>query len=91
MSYQTVTDMHANAALFNRLTGCAAQEAVSGDPAAWVAEHIWVLISHTDWIDAWAYAEDTKTVNQNQDTGMRDDVINDAMILSAVQAAVSAG
>jgi len=54
-------------------------------PSAWTAQHIWEVVSRSEWADAWDYATDQYNVNQNPDTGKRTDVINDGMILAAVQ------
>lgn len=71
--------------LWERLVAAAAQEDIA-QPEIWVNDNLWPLVSRTDWLTAWEYAEDTMTANHNPDVGARDDVINDAMILAAVQA-----
>lgn len=86
--YQTPMNMSKSTGLKNRLTGAAALEG-RADAPMWVEQNIWRLINDSSWVSAWEYAEDTKTVNVNQDTGARDDVINDAMILSRVQAIIA--
>lgn len=85
MSYLSVVEMAGSQSLLSRISACAASEG-QDEPLAWAQANIWKLCATPDWDDAWAYAKDTQTVNQNPDTGMRDDVINDNMILSAVQA-----
>ena len=87
--YNTIMNMSKSTGLKNRLTGAAAQEG-RADAQIWVDQNIWSLINSSEWVSAWEYAEDTKTVNVNPDTGARDDVINDAMILSAVQTVIAA-
>lgn len=84
MAYQDVVEMASNQSLIARITAAAAAEGVS-DPLPWVQQNIWKLASSPDWDDAWAYAKAAASVNVNPDTGLRSDVINDQMILSAVQ------
>lgn len=85
MSYQAVVEMAGSNSLLNRIAACAASEGQT-EPTSWAQANIWTICSAPDWDDAWAYAKDTETVNMNPDTGARNDVINDGMILSAVQA-----
>lgn len=84
MSYATYIQMANNGALIERVAGCAAEQGETV-PYGWAAQNIWAVVSRSDWVAAWAYAEDAKTNNVNPDTGARTDVINDGMILSAVQ------
>ena len=88
--YNTVMNMSKSPGLRNRLIGAAAQEG-RADAGLWVDQNIWRLVKGTDWVAAWEYAEDTKTINVNPDTGARDDVINDTMILGVVQAVIAEG
>jgi hypothetical protein len=74
--------------LLRRIAGAAAEQGAE-NPFMWANNYIWKLASHSDWVSAWDYAEASKTVNQNPDTGARDDVITDGMLLSAVQALVA--
>jgi hypothetical protein len=85
VSYYATTAMASNTALRNRIVSAVAMEG-EPDPFAWMTSNIFTIASHSDWVEKWDYAEDTKTVNVNPDTGQRDDVIDDAMILTAVQA-----
>lgn len=87
--YSTVMNMSKSVGLKNRLIGAAALEG-RADANIWVEQNLFSLINDTSWVTAWEYAEDTKTVNVNPDTGARDDVINDSMILAAVQATIEA-
>jgi hypothetical protein len=84
MSYYAVSAMSTNSALRDRIISAAAQEGEQ-DPLTWAATHVYEVVSRTDWVEKWDYAEDTKTRNVNPNTGERDDVINDSMILAAVQ------
>lgn len=88
MSYQSVVEMSESPGLKARLIGAAAQEG-RADAKNWVDQNIWSLVKGTNWEEAWEYAEDTKTVNVNPDTGARNDVINDQMILSSVQGLIN--
>ena len=88
MSYRSLAEMKLSATLLQRIAACAALEGVD-QPENWVAVYQWKIISRSDWVDAWSYARDNGTANVNPDTGARDDVINDAMILAAVQAVLA--
>jgi len=85
MSYLSVVEMAGSQSLLSRISACAASEG-QDEPLAWAQANMWALCATPDWDDAWAYARDNANVNVNPDTGMRDDVINDNMILGAVQA-----
>jgi hypothetical protein len=85
MSYQTVIEIVNSGSLMYRIAACAAGEGIA-DPQTWVSARKWEFASQPGWDDDWAYAKDTATINQNPDIGARDDVINDAKILTAVQA-----
>lgn len=85
MAYIDIVQMATNATLRTRVAAAAAAEG-EGDPTQWAADNMWRIAAAPGWSDAWDYAEDTKTDNVNPDTGARDDVISDSMILAAVQA-----
>lgn len=85
MAYQDVVEMASSQSLLARITAAAAEQGRS-DPLQWAQANIWALATAPDWDDAWAYARNTATDDHNPDTGMRPGVINDQMILSAVQA-----
>jgi hypothetical protein len=85
MTYYAVTAMASNIALRDRIASAAATEG-EADPFGWLNRNIYTVVARADWVSAWDYAEENKTVNVNPDTGARDDVINDGMILAAVQA-----
>jgi len=84
MSYSALHRMKESRGLWERLVSAAAQESIL-HPESWVNENHWPLVSRSDWLDAWKYAEDTMTVNHNPDIGARDDVLNDGMLLAAIQ------
>lgn len=83
--YNAIASMAGNMALRDRIAACAAEEG-KPDPVVWAQEHMWAIVASPGWADAWKYARDTYNVNQNPNTGARTDVIDDAMILAAVQA-----
>lgn len=85
MSFYAASVMATNNALRDRIASCVAGEG-EADPFGWLGRNIYRIVSDSDWVTKWDYAEDTKTHNVNPDTGARDDVISDAMILSRVQA-----
>ena len=84
MSYNTIVAMANSQSLIARVAACAAEEGNS-QARAWAGNNILALVAtagpglQTAWDGA---ASDP---NANPDTGKRDDVITDAMILSAVQ------
>jgi hypothetical protein len=90
MAYSSIVEMARSFSLQSRVSAAAAQEGVQGNPEQWTQANIWRVVSSPGWAEPWDYAEDTKTVNVNQDTGARNDVINDEMILAAVQAIIAA-
>lgn len=85
MTYASVVEIAASPSLRNRITAAAAQESVP-NPEAWVSLNMWSFASQPDWAEAWDYAKATYSLDNNPDTGARPGVINDSMILAAVQA-----
>lgn len=88
MTYNALHDMKESRGLYNRIVSAAALEGID-TPDTWAMNNMWPIIARPDWIDSWAYGEQTKTINHNPDTGERDDVISDAMVLAAVQARIA--
>ena len=84
MAYNTIVAMAASPSLTARVAAAAAQEGAL-DPVDWAARHAWEVAAEPGWAEAWASAEASASINFNPDTGQRDDVISDAMILAAVQ------
>lgn len=84
MAYIDIVQMATNPTLRTRVAAAAAAEG-EPDPLGWAEANMWAIAAAPGWADAWDYAEDTRTDNVNPDTGARDDVISDVMILSAVQ------
>lgn len=85
MSYLSVVEMAGNQSLLSRIVASAAAEGQE-NPLQWAQDNIWKLVSAPDWDEAWEYARNTWTADSNPDTGIRPGVINDGMILAAVQA-----
>jgi hypothetical protein len=91
MSYASIAAMARSSSLALRITAAASQEGVTSFPDAWVADHIWQIVSaDASWSEAWDYAVDATTLDDNPDTGARPGVINDAMILAVVQPMITA-
>ena len=90
--YSSVLDMATNYSLRDRIAAAAAQEQNGpANPVEWATERMWKFAALQDWVQSWDYAtQAANRHNYNPDTGRRDDVISDAMILSAVQAEIAA-
>jgi hypothetical protein len=89
MSYQSIVEMAGSTSLIGRIAAAAADE---GQPDAlqWAQTNVWVVVAaDAGWSDAWDYARDNSTLDNNPDTGARPGVINDAMILAVVQPLVT--
>jgi hypothetical protein len=85
VTYRAVVEIASSSSLRERIIACAAEQGEAA-PVQWAEANIWALASSPGWDDSWEYAKATATINTNPDLGMRDDVISDANILSAVQA-----
>jgi hypothetical protein len=85
VAYQTVVSMAGDQDLLYRVAACAAEQGAN-NPLAWAQNHMWHVVKGQDWQNAWQYALDTNVENPGANAG----VINDAMILSAVQARILA-
>lgn len=85
MAYSSIVEMATSYSLISRVAAAAAQEGEQ-DPMTWAQQNAWEVAAQPGWADSWDYAKDTATVNQNPDTGARNDVISDQQILGAVQA-----
>lgn len=79
--YTSVVEMASNQTLFNRCVAAVAEQG-EPEPVGWVSNNIWHLCAAPDWDDAWEYAKDSG----NNAPGEHNGVINDQMILAAVQA-----
>lgn len=85
MAYSSIAEMVQSPSLSQRITGAVAVEG-EASPDAWTRDHIWAVVSSPGWAEAWDYARDNQTDDDNPDTGARPGVISDQMILSGVQA-----
>lgn len=83
MAYIDVANMATDGNLRERIAACAAMEGITDPhPRQWADDHQWQLAASSEWDEAWQYARETNV----EDIGAHQGVINDAMILSAVQA-----
>lgn len=85
MSYNTIVAMAASQSLQARVAACAAEEG-NTQARLWAANNILTLVATAGPGLQTAWDTGTDDDNANPDTGKRDDVVTDAMILSAVQA-----
>lgn len=87
MAYNTVVFMQESQSLQKRITAAVAAENFTPSPEQWTRDQMWFLVSGSDWQTAWGLAlQKSDNPKFNPDTGARDDIITDTMILSAVQA-----
>lgn len=86
MTYQSVVEMAGSDSLISRVAAAAADEGFPDDPLSFARLNIWKIVAAgSDWAAAWDSARASGSDNVNPDTGARDDVITDAMILATVQ------
>jgi hypothetical protein len=91
MAYQSIVEMTSSLALQRRVAAAAADEGYVGDPVIWAQQNIWHVVSaDAGWVAAWDSARASSSDNYNPDTGARDDVITDPMILAVVQPMIAA-
>jgi hypothetical protein len=91
MSYTAIVEMTRSVGLLLRIAACAADEGLPGDAQLWAQQNVWAVVTTgSDWSAAWDSAKANGSDNFNPDTGARDDVITDGMILSVVQPMVGA-
>lgn len=84
MAYIDVSDMASNGDLRQRIAACAATEGViAPHPTAWADAHLWQLAAEPGWAEAWQHAREDGVIER---LGKDEGVINDRMILAAVQA-----
>lgn len=87
MTYNDVVECWQSPALKLRVTaGAATQEHIT-NPETFVMNYWWKIVASPGWDEAWAYKQSTDP-NFEGDIGALEDVINDAMILSAIQTLV---
>lgn len=89
MSYLSDVEMTGSESLLSRVAASAAQEGFADDPMSFARNNIWQIVAAGDWADAWESARAGGSPNVNPDTGARDDVITDGMILAVVQPMLS--
>jgi hypothetical protein len=89
MTYTSIVEMVGSQSLAARVAACAADEGYVGDPIEWARQNMWAVVSAADWVAAWDSARATSSENANPNTGARDDVITDGMILAVVQPMVA--
>jgi hypothetical protein len=87
--YASIVEMVASQSLLARVAASAADEGYVGDPMEWARQNLWAVVSAADWVAAWDSALATASNNANPNTGARDDVITDGMILARVQPMVA--
>lgn len=80
-TYKDLWNMRHDEALKRRVIACAALEG-QFQPASWWESYGWQVVARTDWADAYTYAVATGVADPGDNPG----VINDGMILAAVQA-----
>lgn len=85
-NYNRVVEMAKDRDLLERIAAAAAEQGQEA-PDQWAAYNMWKIAASPGWADSWDYALRAYNVNQNPNTGQRDDVITDQAILAAVQAA----
>lgn len=84
MSLNTIVHMAHDGDLQQRFIACAAQEGID-QPDSWVMMYRWLLVRDTEAVAAYQFAVDGDH-DRIGSYGKRSDVINDAKILSIVQA-----
>lgn len=85
MSYQSMVAMASSPSLQTRCAAAAAQVGLRENPVVWVQQVIWRIVAEDPaWADAWDAATAIPNPNVNPDTGQRNDVISDDMILTVV-------
>jgi len=81
MSYNSIAALANDNDFALRVSACASTEHVPGDPQIWMADHRWEMAAMPGFGDAYASAVQGGIGRP----GAAEDVITDAMILSAVQ------
>jgi hypothetical protein len=80
-SYGSIADAADSGSLQRRVTACAAQQGVEGDPWSWAWDNRYEWAASPGWGAAW----DSAVASENPDPGADPAVITDQMILSQVQ------
>jgi hypothetical protein len=90
VSYNTIVEIAGSPSLTTRIAAAAAQEG-EPEPLLWAQSHTWEMAAQPGWATAWESAESAATTATNPDTGQREDVITDGMVLSGVQSVRAVG
>jgi hypothetical protein len=92
MTFAAIAAMSASQSLQARIAACASTLTIpQGFPAAaWVKGNMLAICAQPGWADKWDQAPLYNPDGTKTDTGARDDVITDAMILEAVTAVIDA-
>jgi hypothetical protein len=90
VSYLSIVEMAGSPSLQTRVIAAVAEEGYAGDPREFVTTNIWAIVAKGDWDAAWDSARAENNPNVNPDTGARNDVITDGMILTVIQPMVQA-
>lgn len=85
MSYNSVAEMARSMSLTQRIIAAAAKESVER-PEQWAQNYRWEVASQPGWDAAW----DSAVAGGVPDPGKDEAVITDGMILSGVQAVITA-
>jgi len=85
MSYLTQARISHSATMHDRVAQCAVGEGI-GSAESWTAEHSRQWAAAPGWDDAWEYALNVHSTDEDYDPGTDEAVITDGMILSEVQA-----
>lgn len=83
--YRAITEMSTSPSLLDRIAACLATRGAA-NPRDVATSNAWRFAATPGWGETWQGAVDAYNINQNPDTGARNDVITDAMIEEAVGA-----
>jgi hypothetical protein len=82
--YSSIVEMVHSQTLTARVAAAAAEEGAT-EPDTWARANMWAIVAAGNWDEQWDSAKAAWSPNVNPDTGARNDVITDAMILSVIQ------
>lgn len=88
MSYKNQARMATDRYLRDRIAACAATQDID-EPLRWAELNQWALSAAPGWDEAYSYAIEVNHKQPNFEPGIDDAIINDQMILSAVQARIA--
>lgn len=81
--YRSIVEMSSSTSLMDRVVACLATFGELS-PREALASRSHIIAATPGWAEAWKFAVDNYNINQNPDTGARDDVITDEMIHDAL-------